>query len=265
MRIIDVHTHIFPQKLVSPATKSISVFYDGIPMQHQGSVQELLETGEKFNVKYFLVFTCATTTHQVRSINDFIIRSTAGDPRLLPAGTLHKGFDDFSQELERLSRAGVKGIKLHPDFQKFNLDDEAMFPVYEEMGQRGMFLITHAGDYRYPYSHPQRIARIAKLFPKLRCIAAHCGGWKHWDEARALLPPLENVYIDTSSTVGFGAYEAQKLALSAFDPSHIFFGTDFPMWDYQQELEALEALRLPPQFLEDILYNNFAAFYGLPL
>ncbi len=265
MKIIDVHTHIFPPKLVSPATKAISVFYNDVLMQHQGSLQELLAAGEKFNVKYCVIFSSATTAHQVRSINDFIIKSAATDPRLLPVGTLHKDFSDFSQELERLSQAGVKGIKLHPDFQKFCLDDEAMFPAYEEMGERGMFLISHTGDYRYPYSQPHRMARIAKMFPKLRCIAAHCGGWMQWDEAREVLPSLENVYIDTSSTVGFGGYEAEKLALATFDPSHIFFGTDFPMWDYQQELDTLESFHLNPQFLEDILYNNFAAFYGLPL
>jgi predicted TIM-barrel fold metal-dependent hydrolase len=93
-------------------------------------------------------------------------------------------------------------------------------------------------------------------------IAAHFGGWSQWDIARReLIAP--NVYVDTSSTYGFGGIEPIVEGIKAFDSGHIFFGCDFPMWDHGEELDMLRSLRLPDAIFEDICYNNFARFYEL--
>lgn len=86
-----------------------------------------------------------------------------------------------------------------------------------------------------------------------------------WDIARKHLADLPNVYYDTSSTYGFGGIEPVKEGFRAFDNSHLFFGCDYPMWDYRQELDMLETIGLTQRELEDVLFNNFARFYGLPL
>ena len=40
--IFDAHAHVFPNKIAERATSSISVFYDDMPMQHIGSMEQLL-------------------------------------------------------------------------------------------------------------------------------------------------------------------------------------------------------------------------------
>jgi uncharacterized protein len=262
MKIIDTHAHIFPPKIEKSATAAIRDFYDRKSMSHSGSPEELLASGKRAGVGNFLVFSTATTPQQVTAINDFIIGECAEHTEFIGAGTMHAEFINFEEEINRIFKSGIKGIKFHPDFQRFDFDDERLFPVYALLEAKGMFVITHSGDYRYTYSRPEKVARIARKFPKLRIIAAHFGGWSMWELARQILI-LPNVYIDTSSTFGFGGVEPVIEGLKAFDHKHIFFGCDFPMWDHKEEINRFKALSLDTDFLEDIMYNNFAEFYGL--
>ena len=261
MKIIDAHAHIFPQKLVKVATEATRSFYDMPSMRHEGSAEALLAAGKASGVSKFMVFSTATAPAQVTNINDFIIEQCAAHEEFIGAGTMHRDFADYDGELERLCRSGVRGIKFHPDFQRFNIDDEALFPVFAKLSDLGMFIITHSGDYRYDYSNPVRVARVAKMYPDLHIIAAHFGGWMMWETARRELI-LPNVYVDTSSTFGFVGPETVRTGIAAFDPKHVIFGCDFPMWDHGDELAMLRALRLPDAQLEDILYNNFMDFYA---
>lgn len=262
MRIIDTHAHIFPPKIEQKATAAIGDFYDMPHMSHAGSTEELLASGRKAGVEKYLIFATATTKSQVESINNFIISMNRAYKEFIGIGTIHVEYDLFEDEINRIEREGIKGIKFHPDFQRFDFDDERLLPVFELLEKKNMFVITHSGDYRYQYSHPEKVARIARLFPNLRIIAAHFGGWMMWEIARKMLV-LPNIYVDTSSTIGFGGVQPALEGLKTFDPKHIFFGCDFPMWDHETEIKRLLDLGLSQTFLEDILYNNFAEFYGL--
>lgn len=261
MKIIDAHSHIFPQKIAEKATGAISKFYE-IPMGHMGSTEELIKSGSEAGVDKYLVFSTATTPEQVKSINDFIVSEASAHKEFIPLGTMHRDFEGFEEEIERISKMGLKGIKLHPDFQKFNFDDEKLFPIYDLLEKKGMFVVTHSGDYRHGFSHPERVAKVAKKFKNMPIIAAHCGGWSQWDIARDCLN-LDNIYVDTSSTMGFSDGENVRKAIDTFGEKKIFFGSDFPMWDHKDEVERLIKLNLKENLLEDILYNNFKDFYGL--
>lgn len=265
MKIIDVHAHIYPPKIEAKAVNAIREFYDRPYMAHKGAEDALLESGKNAGITDYLVFSTATVPHQVEKINDFIIDTVSRHDEFIGAGTIHIDYEDNLRELKRIYDAGIRGIKFHPDFQKFNIDDERLYPSFELLEDMGMFFITHAGDPRYPFSHPERIARVAKRFPKLKIIAAHFGGWMTWDIARHCLADLDNVYFDTSSTYGFGGIEPMIEGFKVFDNTHLFFGCDYPMWDHKEELETLYSLNLDEKTLKGVLYNNFAEFYGLPL
>ena len=60
---------------------------------------------------------------------------------------------------ERLFGAGHMGIKLHPDMQQTNVDDDRLLPLYDLMQGRYP-LSLHAGDPRHPWSRPERISRM---------------------------------------------------------------------------------------------------------
>ena len=294
MIISDTHAHIFPEKIARAAVTATGHFYENVECgkhvsmadmtRHGGTVAELVTEGRKAGIGRFLVFSTATTPHQVESVNNFIARECAlhggaaseavlpaedsadsrdadvsQDPVFVGAGTMHIDYPDFEKELDRAKELGLKGIKLHPDIQRFALDDERILPLYGLLGERNMFLIAHTGDYRYRYSNPDKMAKIAKLFPKTKFIAAHFGGWGEWEKARGILA-LDNVWVDTSSTWAFTGAEAMKKAFESFDRSHIFFGSDYPMWNPGEELKTIYQLGLDEKTIEDVLGGNFERF-----
>ena len=265
MKIIDVHAHIYPQKIEQKATEAIRAFYGIASMGHSGESGQLIASGKQAGVTKFMVFSTATTAKQVESIDNFILGECAAHPEFVGLGTLHADYENYAEELRRIDEAGLHGVKLHPDFQKFHFDDPRLMPMFDVLDQLGMFVITHAGDYRYPYSHPERIAHVAREFPHLKIIAAHFGGWSLWDQAVPLLKDLQNVYCDTSSTIRFTGEERARKIFSAYDPTHLFFGSDFPMWDHTEELELLQKITGSGRLFEDVCWNNFAAFYSREL
>ena len=195
--IIDAHTHIFPRKIAAKAASSIGEFYS-LDMQFDGMTHELLEEGDRCGVALFLVCSVATKAEQVSSINDFVASKVNLHPdRLIGLGALHPEMEDPYAEIERIIALGLRGIKLHSDFQCFDIDDERMMPVYRRLAERGLPVLFHTGDARYDYSRPEKLARVARAVPELTCIGAHFGGYQRWEEAAQTLC-LPNVYVDCS-------------------------------------------------------------------
>lgn len=260
MKIIDAHAHIYPDKIADKAIVSISEFYDIDHAMYSGTANSLIQSGNEIGVSKYVVFSTATTAHQVESINRFINSECVKHSEFIGLGTMHPDYKSFEEEISFLKSHHMRGIKLHPDFQGFAIDDVRLYPLYDCLQSEGMFVFAHSGDKRYQYSNPHRLGKMAKMFPKLNFVAAHFGGWSEWKEAKECLN-LPNVYFDTSSTLGFGAREAALEMLEVCDKTHFFFGTDFPMWDHKSELDRFMTLQLPERLTEDILYNNFVQFY----
>lgn len=264
MRIIDTHTHIFPDSIAAKATLATAKYFPmPEPPNHYGSVNELLEVMGRARIDYAMVFSAATSEHQVTHINRFIQAEAEQYPQFIPCGTLHAGFAGYREELLWMREHGMYGVKIHPEFQHFTLDDPRMFPMYEEMERHDMFLIAHMGDPRVDLSGPHRMLPIAEAFPKLRCIAAHLGNWGDWDIGKIRpLTRLPNIYTDISSTFSYAADKAPLFPiLREYDPTHVFWGSDYPIWCPQKEMVKTLALGLEEDFLRDVFFNNFAAFY----
>ena len=261
-KIIDAHTHIFPVKIADKAAGAIGDFY-GVRMRHSGSSERLLEAGSRIGVSRYLVCSSATGAHQVCSINDFIASQCAAHPEFIGFGSLHPGYEDVSGEAKRMSQLGLRGIKLHPDFQKFAVDDPIAEEIYKAAVRENLPVLFHAGDSRYGYSNPHRIAAVARKFPDLKIIAAHFGGYSEWDESVKNLKETENVMFDTSSTLDFLGPDKAYNLLEQLGVDRFFFGTDFPMWDHKEELARFLKLPLSETEREAIFHKNFENWLNL--
>lgn len=254
MKIIDFHTHIYPDKIAERATVAIGNFYN-LQMERVGSLQTLLENSEKAGIDRCVVHSVATSPKQVETINDFIKAEVDAHPdRLSGFGTLHQDYEDKIGEARRIMDMGLKGIKLHPDTQMFNVDDERMLPLYDFV-QGKLPVLLHCGDYRYDFSHPRRVARICRMFPKLTVIGAHFGGWSVWEEAYEYLKDT-NCMLDTSSSSALTGPELFEKLIHAYGADRLLFGTDFPMWDSVEELKRFMNVRLTNEEREKILFRN---------
>lgn len=253
--IIDSHAHIYPDKLAMKAARSIGDFY-GIDMELDGTVDMLLKVGDNAGVDKFLVHSVATTAHQVRSINAFIAKSVSEHPdRFIGFATLHPDCGDKIPEIvdEALS-LGLSGVKLHPDFQKFDIDSPEAMKMYEVLEGR-MPVLFHTGDYRTQYSKPTKIINILKNYPKLDVIAAHFGAWSEWGYGAKELSEA-GVYVDTSSSFYAMSPERAVELIHIFGADRVLFGSDYPMWNVKDELNTFMSLPLTEDERENILHRN---------
>ena len=262
MRIIDTHAHIYPDAIALRAAKSIGDFYE-IPMFKSGTVDELIREGNKAGIEKQLVHSVAVTWERAAAINDFIKQSIDAHPnRFIGFGAMHPDHPKMEKELDRVVSLGLRGIKLHPDFQHFHLDDENCIRLFRQMAERKLDLLVHTGDKRYEYSAPERMARALDKVPNLRAICAHLGGWSVWDQAYKVLAGRDNVWIDTCSSLYALAPEAAAAIIRAYGADRAFFATDYPMWSPVEELERFMALPLTGEEQCMILAENFIAFMG---
>jgi len=194
----------------------------------------------------------------VQSINHFIAAEQTAHPEFIGFGSLHPEYEDIEGEIDRMLAMNLKGIKLHPDFQKFNIDDEAAYPIYEA-AQGRLPILFHTGDDRYEFSKPVRLYRVLEKFPKLIAIGAHLGGYRCWDEVGVYLGH-PRLYIDTSSALMFLSPERAVEIIRQHGTDRVFFGTDSPMWRHKDELERFYRLPLTPEERQKISGNALKFF-----
>lgn len=261
-KIIDFHAHIFPDKIAKKATENIGHFY-GIEMSGSGSVNSLIKSAEEFNVEKFVVHSTATTHHQVSAINDFIFSKISNEKRFIGFMTLHPDMtkEEIDEAITLNVERGMRGIKLHPDFQRFYVDDKNAYKIYE-CAEGRLPILFHAGDSRYEFSEPKRIANIAREFPSLTVIAAHLGGYSRWNEV-SVYENLQNVYFDSSSSSYFISPQDNADIIRMLGIDRVFFGTDFPMWNFKGEIERISSLPLSEEEFEKLFYKNAVNFFEL--
>ena len=265
--IIDAHCHVFPNAVAEKSKTAVADFYD-LPMYTSGTAQNLRKerdkaisvNGTSYKITRQLVCAPAVTPHQTEHINGFIAALVQEDPALVGFGTLHPGNAEYAGILQDFRHKGLSGLKLHSDFQQFDLDDPAMYPVYEAAADFGLPVLFHMGDKKFDHSHPRRLQRVLQKLPHLTVIAAHMGGYSHWKEAFDLLQPSERLYFDLSSTLQFVDGDLVKAFLQKFGEMQFFFGSDFPMWEPEQELARLLSFGLPENTLQNVLHDNFIRF-----
>ena len=264
-KIIDAHCHIYPDKIALKATKATENFYHLNVTELDGTVSMLKEMGEKANVSHFVVQSVATSPAQVSSINRFIANTVEENKsQMTGLGTLHPDSDDIKRDVDEIISLGLKGVKLHPDIQKFKIDDYRCLKIYEECEGR-LPILMHTGDERYDYSNPNRLKPILDIYENLTIIGAHFGGWSIWENAAKELYKYKNLYVDCSST--FYGLDDKKIIelINMYGEDKVLFGTDYPMWTPQVEVERFLSLKLKKSTNKKILAENAQKLFGIEL
>lgn len=261
MDIIDFHAHIYPDKIAAKAVDSVAEFYK-LKMYGEGTPEHLLACGKLANIKKYVVHAPALHPKNVYTINSYIAQECQLHPEFIGFGTLHADMEDPEEEIQRIISQGLKGIKIHPDTQLFDLDDEKMMPIYKRLESLGLPVLFHTGDYRYDYSHPRRLVRVMEKCPELTCIAAHFGGWSIYDQALEHLRD-QSCYLDISSSMSILGKQRSRELIEIYGPDRMLFGSDFPMWRPEVELDKYLQLGFSPEVNAKILYGNAAKILNL--
>ena len=267
MPIVDVHAHIYPDKIALKAVAAVGRFYDiEDSMAGKGSVDDLL-THMDAGITHFVVHSVATTAKSVPTINSFIAEQCSLHPEFTGFGTMHHEFEDMEAEVDRAIKLGLRGFKLHPDTQEVNMDDPRLMDFYEIIAGR-LPLIVHTGDYRYDYSNPERLVRILRTFPDLVVDAAHLAGWSVYDVGYDIMhrnswPNPERLFVDASSSFTWIGRRHMRELIRMWGPDRVMYGSDYPMWNPTHELNEMLNCDLTDDELELVLWRNAERFSGI--
>lgn len=258
MRIIDFHTHAFPDQV---ALRAIPALEEAgkVKAFSDGRLASLLAKMDEAGVSESVICSIATRPGQFDSILAWsqVIRS----PRIIPFPSVHPADQQAPARIGQIRAAGFCGIKMHPYYQEFTLDEERMWPIYQRIAAENLILVMHTGfDIgfpRDPIAAPHRIVRVIERFPDLKLIATHLGAWDQWEEVEQELAgrPL---YMDISYVLHMLEPERARRIILSHPGDYLLFGTDSPWADQQTVLNELRALHLPARLLEKILWRNGA-------
>jgi predicted TIM-barrel fold metal-dependent hydrolase len=251
--IIDFHTHAFPDKLAARAIAHLER-QGGVHAALDGTIGALRASMDRAGIAAAVVCSIATDPGQFGSILRWS-KAIAG-PRLLPFPSVHPAALDPADEVRQIAAAGFRGVKLHPEYQRFHVDDPALAELYRSLEEAGLIALFHAGhDIGFPDSEraaPRRLLAVHQAFPALKIVASHLGGFRRWEEVAAHLLG-SGIWLDTSSTIDHIPAGLLREILAGHRPDRLLFGTDSPWSDQAGEIARVRALDLPAAATDLIL------------
>jgi predicted TIM-barrel fold metal-dependent hydrolase len=260
MQIIDFHTHFFPRDLAPRAiARLIENAAPTIAMKNytDGTAEGLTESMRKSGIAASVALPVATKPSQVSTINKGC--ADANYPGIIQFGTLHPEMEGFEAEIDFLSKSGIKGIKLHPEYQYSYIDDPKIFPMYEQLAAAGLAVVFHSGKDPGPFTNdhalPPAIRAVHENFPALKIIAAHMGGWMVWEEVEEVLAGLD-ICLDTSAIYKLLPPKDFVRLCRKHGTEKILFGSDSPWYDQNESVEWMKRSGLSDVELEAVFYGN---------
>lgn len=268
--VIDFHTHTFPDKIAAPTIHTLEK-RSGLTAASDGTQKGLTASMEKAGVTIGVVLPVITKPEQFATINTYARKITPesfdGEGlKLLSFGAVHPYSPSYREELREIRSMGLKGIKIHPDYLGIMIDDPKMLCLLDEASNQGLVISIHAGiDIGLPakvHCPPQRSAAVLRAVRPEKCVLAHMGGFRQWDQVEELLMG-QNVYLDTSMTNGFMDQAQMKRLIKGHGAKQILFGTDSPWGDQGKDISYIKELGLTEEEEEAVLWKNAAGFLEL--
>lgn len=263
--VIDFHTHAFPDSIAERAISSLLAASGNrfLPCT-DGTLKNLCTNMDKFQVDISVVQPVITKATQLKSLNEWA-KSIESD-KIISFGGIYPHTENFKADIDFVVSLGLKGLKFHPEYQNFVLDDEKMLPIYDYALSKGLILLFHAGfdpAYEPPFrSNPKMFSNILKELKGGTIVAAHLGGAKQWDEVIDELAG-EDIYLDTS--MGFKYYTNEQFLkiVELHGADKILFGSDSPWSRADEEISILKNMPLTDAQKDKILYLNAKKLLGL--
>ena len=270
--IIDFHTHAFPDKIAESAIKVLEG-NGKVKANTDGTVMDLQKKTKASLIDYSLVLPVVTSPKQTKSINDFAIKINFDNdnyPNILSFGGIHPDYELYIEELTRIKESGLKGIKLHPEYQNTYIDDDKYVRIIDKAFELGLIVIIHAGidigidsDLKAP---PDRILNCKrKLKNSGIFVLAHMGSWKMWNDVYEKILG-KDFYIDTAFSLGDVYKENEKIEMlkendvinfiNKHSADKILFGTDSPWAKQKEYISFMNKLNISKNDLNKIMGFN---------
>lgn len=254
--LIDFHVHAFPDKIAQRAIEKLAFTAGGLTPSFDGTADGLRAMLIASDAKGVLL-PIATRPENQRSINDWA--ATQRDERLICFGSVHPMAPDALDELDRLYALGLRGIKLHPEYQNFAVDDARFKPLWRKAARLGLITVFHAGlDMAYlpPCGcSPEALSRALPAFDGAPVVAAHMGGYMQWESVLSTLCGLP-VYLDTAYCQSRAIVPLCQRIIERHGVDKILLGSDAPWSTPLSERAFVGTLGLTPAEQQNVCTNN---------
>lgn len=267
--IIDIHTHIFPEKIAAGAIEKLEK-NGGLKASTNGMLDGLQLSAASAGIDYSVVMPVVTRLEQFENINTYaawLNENCCDSPqKIMSFGGIHPDDGDYINHLKQIKEMGIKGIKLHPDYQKVYIDDKRFLDIIYKASELDLAVLIHAGiDIGLPepvHCPPDRAKKMIMEVQPEKLILAHGGGYGQWDMVEEFLVG-EKVFFDTAFLVNRIEEEQLVRIVKNHGAEKILFGSDCPWTSQSDSVEFIKKLPISNQEKEQILGLNAKNLLGI--
>lgn len=237
--IIDFHTHIFPDSIAEKTIGKLGALINQEPYTN-ATLQGIKESMKTSNIDLAVLLPVVTRPAQFQSVNAFA-KAVTGQDGLISFGGIHPKTENYQQEIDEIVQLGLKGIKLHPDFQDTFIDEPCYINLIGYALEKDLIVSVHGGvDAGLPdpvHCPPEKTLKMIREVQKRtstdKLVIAHTGGHLMWDDVEQYLVG-EKIYMDISYSRKEIPREQMIRIIRNHGVDKMLFGSDSP-WDGQGE------------------------------
>ncbi len=268
--IIDFHSHIFPEKIAGATIKALTERSNGHPST-DGTAGGLILAMERANADVCVTLPVLTKPTQFDSVLRFACEINEkyknNTRRIISFAGMHPALDDIDNKMKTIKELGIKGVKIHPDYQATFIDDPGYIQILNCAKKYDLIVVTHSGiddgyvgePVRCP---PERVLKVIREVNHEKFVLGHYGAHKQWNQALEILAG-ENVYFDTAFTFHEIEEKTFKAILNKHGANKVLFATDCPWRDIKDDVEIFKSYNLGQNVEEKILFKNACALLGI--
>lgn len=267
--IIDFHTHIFPETIAAKTISHLERF-GNVTAHTNGMLTGLKNSMKEAGITTSVVLPVVTKPSQFETINNYAA-SITGKDGIISFGGIHPDTEDYKKELDTILSLGLKGIKLHPDYQNMFIDDKRYINIIQYAVDHDLIVSIHAGiDIGMPYPvhcPPERSLIMLNqvlactINPEPKIVLAHTGGYGQWDDVEKLLVG-QDVYFDISYSLPMITAEQLVRIIKNHGHNRILFATDSPWGTQKDAVDHVINLPLSQEEKDAVLYKNALRLLG---
>ncbi len=267
MKIIDFHTHVFPDNIAVMVMDKLKES-SGLTPISSGTLSDLQKSMQQNGISMSVIAHIATTGRQTQKINDNAIAqlSVSG---IIPFGSVHPDCTEWRSELYRIREAGIKGIKLHPDFQDYYFDSPWVIECLSLARELDLCVLVHGGrDASFPDDHhctPKMVCKALDKVSGVKLVVAHLGGLHYLDDVERLLMGRGDLYIDASIVEIYPSHVDSQILriINGFPAEKILFATDSPWDDQGRVINYYQSLGIESERLDMLFHKNAERLLGV--
>lgn len=229
------------------------------------SIDNYIELMDKFEIEKAIIisFNIKTAYGVCLVTNDNIASFVQKYPdRFIGFAGIDPPSPEAMNQLEySINSLGLKGIKLVPPVQKFDLKDKMYDPLWKKILDYDIPLWIHGGHQvstagsDAKLGHPMRIDDLAMRYPEMTIIIGHMGTPWFWDTYSVVIRH-PNVYVDISSHPELYQYFPWDAYTKSNIEEKVLFASDHPLCHWNQIIPAVNKLPISDNFKSKIFKKN---------